>query len=46
MKENDWIIATMNNPEYDNTDFQIVGMNLNNTQLLVCFQEQKCKIFT
>lgn len=34
MKENDWIIATMNNPEYDNTDFQIVGMNLNNTQLL------------
>lgn len=35
MKENDWIVATLNNPDFDAGDFQhISGMTLYNTQLL------------
>lgn len=35
MKQNDWIIATLNNPDFDVSDFQYVAdMDLENTQLL------------
>lgn len=35
MKQNDWIIANINNPTFDVGDFQnILDMNLSNTQLL------------
>ena len=35
MKQNDWIVASINNPTYDAQDFQyIAGMTLDNTQLL------------
>ena len=34
-KQNDWIIATMNNPELDTFDFKnLANMSLDNTQLL------------
>lgn len=35
MKQNDWVIANINNPTFDVGDFQnILDMNLSNTQLL------------
>ncbi len=35
MKQNDWIVATINNPTYDPQDFQYIsGLTLDNTQLL------------
>lgn len=35
MKQNDWIVATVNNPTYDSQDFQYIsGLTLDNTQLL------------
>lgn len=35
MKQNDWIVATVNNPTYDAQDFQYLsGLTLDNTQLL------------
>lgn len=35
MKENDWIVASINNPDFTPQDFKDVGgMNLENTQLL------------
>lgn len=35
MKQNDWIVATINNPTYDSQDFQYIsGLTLDNTQLL------------
>lgn len=35
MKQNDWIVATLNNPTYDSQDFQYLsGLTLENTQLL------------
>lgn len=35
MKQNDWIVATLNNPTFDAGDFQhILDMNLDNTQML------------
>ncbi len=35
MKENDWIVATLNNPEFTAADFKnIQGLSLDNTQLL------------
>ena len=35
MKENDWIVANINNPEFTASDFKnIQGLNLDNTQLL------------
>lgn len=35
VRENDWIIATMNNPNFTPEDFKnLAGMNLENTQLL------------
>ena len=35
MKENDWIVANINNPEFTVSDFKdIVGLSLDNTQLL------------
>lgn len=44
MKENDWIIATMNNPTFDVGDFQyIADMTLDNTQLLSKDQYLKSK---
>lgn len=35
MKQNDWLVATMNNPSYDSQDFRYLsGLTLDNTQLL------------
>jgi len=35
MKQNDWIVATINNPSFSESDFRnIQGLTLNNTQLL------------
>lgn len=35
MKENDWIVATINNPDFTASDFKNVqGLSLDNTQLL------------
>lgn len=35
MKQNDWIVATLNNPTYNSQDFQYLsGLTLENTQLL------------
>ena len=35
MKQNDWIVATINNPTFDVGDFQhVLDMNLDNTQML------------
>lgn len=34
MKENDWIIASLNNPEYSPGDLRTLGLNLDNTQIL------------
>lgn len=35
MKQNDWMVATINNPTYDSQDFQYLsGLTLDNTQLL------------
>jgi len=32
MKQNDWIVATLNNPEFSAADFKnIQGLSLNNT---------------
>lgn len=34
-KTNDWIVATLNNPDYTSQDFHVLaGMNLDNTQML------------
>lgn len=35
MKQNDWIVASLNNPTYDQQDFQyLAGLTLENTQFL------------
>lgn len=34
MKQNDWIVAGINNPNFDNNDFKDIGLNLENTQIL------------
>lgn len=35
MRENDWIVATINNPDFSNQDFKdVLDMNMDNTQLL------------
>ena len=34
MKQNDWIVAGINNPSFDNNDFKDIGLNLENTQIL------------
>ena len=34
MKKNDWIIASLNNPQTSVGEFRVSGMNLENTQLL------------
>lgn len=34
MKQNDWIVANINNPSYTAQDFKDVGMDLDNTQIL------------
>jgi hypothetical protein len=32
---NDWIVANINNPDFETSDFRnVADMNLNNTQLL------------
>ena len=47
MKENDWIIASMNNPQFDAADFQAVaGMNLANRQLLSKEESKKSSAIT
>lgn len=35
MKENDWIIANLNNPQYSPGDLRTLGLNLDNTQILL-----------
>lgn len=34
MKQNDWIVANINNPEFTVEDFRDIGMDLDNTQIL------------
>lgn len=34
MKENDWIVAGLNNPNYSTSEFLVSGLNLDNTQML------------
>jgi hypothetical protein len=34
MKENDWIIAGLNNPDKNAGDFRTLGLNMDNTQML------------
>lgn len=35
MKQNDWLVATLNNPDYTEADFRyLTGLDLSNTQLL------------
>lgn len=34
MKQNDWLVAGLNNPDYSISDFFISGLNIDNTQLL------------
>ena len=34
MKENDWIVAGLNNPDTSTSEFLISGLNIDNTQLL------------
>lgn len=34
MKQNDWIVANINNPSYSAQDFKDVGLDLDNTQIL------------
>ena len=34
MKENDWIVAGINNPDYKTVDFKDIGLNMENTQVL------------
>lgn len=34
MKKNDWIVASVNNPDFTPEDFRDIGMNLDNTQIL------------
>jgi hypothetical protein len=34
MKENDWIVAGINNPDSSPADFLMAGLNVTNTQLL------------
>lgn len=34
MKQNDWIVATLNNPTFGSDDFKDIGLNLDNTQIL------------
>ena len=35
MKQNDWIVANINNPEFSISDFKnIQGLSLDNTQLM------------
>lgn len=34
MKENDWVIANINNPEMNAGDFRVAGMDMDNTQML------------
>ena len=34
MKQNDWIVATLNNPNFSIDDFKDIGLNLENTQIL------------
>lgn len=34
MKENDWIVAGLTNPDYSTSDFLISGVNLDNTQMM------------
>lgn len=46
-KENDWIIANINNPEFTVDDFRsVAGMNISNTQLLTKDQYSQSKYIT
>jgi hypothetical protein len=43
MKQNDWIIASLNNPEFTPDDFKDVGFNLQNTELVSEDEYKKSK---
>jgi hypothetical protein len=34
MKENDWIVAGLTNPDINSGEFRALGLNIDNTQLL------------
>jgi|GEM_PF-2504275 hypothetical protein len=47
MRENDYIVASINNPNFTNGDFQdVLGMNGNNTQILSKDQYLKSSFIT
>lgn len=47
MKQNDWIVANINNPNFSITDFkEISGLDLNNTQFLDKDEYKKSKFIT
>jgi len=33
VKEHDWVLETIYNPTYTNTDFKVAGINSNNTSI-------------
>lgn len=41
MKENDWILANINNPDFSVKDFKIAGLDASNTQLLPLSEYKK-----
>ena len=46
MKQNDWIVANINNPNFSAEDFQDAGMSLDNTQMLSRDEYLKSKFIT
>ena len=47
MRENDYIVASINNPNFTNGDFQdVLGINGNNTQILSKDQYLKISFIT
>ena len=41
MKQNDWLVAGLLNPEFNTSDFLISGLTPDNTQLLTAEQYKK-----
>ena len=46
MKQNDWIVANINNPNLSSTDFQDAGLSTDNTQMLSEDDYLKSKFIT
>lgn len=46
MKQNDWIVASINNPNFSVQDFRDIGLDLDNTQLLPMQEYLKSNFIT